>query len=135
MKNKKGFVTLQVVCFLGFVSVVSLLVLKTEISKTKFVDFYKKESFVEDNVRELAQEYLYSFKKEKLDLLDLLDEKELQEQQYKHDSSRSKINYDEELGAFKVTVHIDYQFNYYKYYKYEIIEDKGRKNIIFRELK
>ena len=135
MRNKKGIVTVQIVCFLSFISVVSLLILKTEISKTKFVDFYKKESFIEEDVRELAQRYLYKFKTEKLDLLEQLDDEKIRKQEYSHYDSGSKISYDEEAQAFKVTVHIDYQFNYYEYYKYKIIEDKGMKNIIFSELK
>lgn len=64
MKNKKGFVVLQLSVFLGFLAFIGLLIFEIEISKKKFVDasINKTDTFIETEKNRILA--LIEFEKE-----------------------------------------------------------------------
>lgn len=132
MKNKKGFVVLQLSIFLGLLAFVGILIFEIEISKKKFIDasVIKTDDFIEtEKNRALA---LMEFEKEVI-----RSNLTLEKLKNKYQSRIYKINigilYDKEKDMF-MTFTRQHGVDIYKvYYDYSI--ETFENNGIIKEIK
>ena len=119
MKNKKGFVVLQLSVFLGLLAFIGILIFEIEISKKKFIDasVIKTDTFIEtEKNRALA---MIEFEKEIIK-----SQLTLEKLKSRYQSGIYKFNigilYDEEKDMF-MTFITEYGAKIYKvYYDYDI---------------